>query len=501
MYVRMSTEHQNYSIENQTAEMEKYALKHNLQVIETYSDGGKSGLIAKNRPELQRLLRDVQEGRNQYSVLLIYDVTRFGRYQDTDEGAYYEYTCRQAGIDVRYVAENFKNDNSMGSRLEKTLKRAMAGEYSKELSSKVFIGQCRLINYGFRQGGPAGFGLRRMLVDEDRKEKGLLERGQHKSIQTDRVILVPGPEEEVDIVRWIYRMFVDEGWNERAIADDLNRRHILTDFDRPWTRATVHQILINEKYIGTNVFNRRSYKLKEKRIFNDEEDWVKKEDAFKAIVDPSYFYNAQGIICERNRKYSNEEMLEKLQALRERQGWLSGILIDENEDMPSSSAYASRFGSLVDAYQLIGYTPNRDMRYIEINRHIRSLHPGIVEGVIRRIQMMGGHVHREVTSDLLIVNEEVKVSIAICRCQQTQAGRNRWKVRLDTGLEPDITIIVRMDATNEHPFDYYILPAIDVEDPKLRLADNNGLALDCYRFDELEDFFSLTRRITIQEAA
>lgn len=182
-------------------------------------------------------------------------------------------------------------------------------------------------------------------------------------------------------------------------------------------------------------------------------------------------------------------------------GWLSGILIDENEDMPSSSAYASRFGSLIEAYKMIGYTPSRDIRYIEINRHIRRLHPDIAEGVIHRIEDMGGHVYREVTSDLIVVNEEVKVSIVISRCHQTKAGRNRWKVRLDTGLEPDITIVVRMDPANEHPLDYYILPAIDIEDPKLRLADNNGLALDCYRFDELEDFFPLTRRITIQEAA
>ena len=195
------------------------------------------------------------------------------------------------------------------------------------------------------------------------------------------------------------------------------------------------------------------------------------------------------------------EMLDRLRRLHEKRGWLSGVLIDENEDMPSSSAYAYRFGSLIRAYQMIGYTPDRDFRYIEINRHIRRLHPDIAESVIRRIQDMGGHVYREVTSDMIVINEEIKVSIVISRCHQTATGRNRWKVRLDSGLEPDITIIVRMDTANEHPLDYYILPAIDIENPKLRLADNNGLALDCYRFDELEDFFFLTRRVNIQEIA
>src|SRR3546814_10842742 len=72
----------------------------------------------------------------------------------------------------------------------------MAGEYSRELSVKVFKGQCRLITLGYRQGGAAGFGLRRMLVDEQGQQKGILERGEHKSIATDRIVLVRGPEDE-----------------------------------------------------------------------------------------------------------------------------------------------------------------------------------------------------------------------------------------------------------------------------------------------------------------
>jgi len=80
----------------------------------------------------------------------------------------------------------------------------MAGEYSRELSAKVFQGACRLIQLGYKQGGTAGFGLRRMLIDQSGQRKTILKMGEHKSIQTDRVILVRGPDEEVEIVRWIY---------------------------------------------------------------------------------------------------------------------------------------------------------------------------------------------------------------------------------------------------------------------------------------------------------
>src|SRR4029450_2116623 len=108
----------------------------------------------------------------------------------------------------------FENDGGPTSTIIKSVKRAMAGEYSRELSSKVSQGQCRLIELGYRQGGMAGYGLRRMLINQSGAPKGLLARGEHKSLQTDRVILVPGPDEEVRVVRWIYDQFTTKGKRE-----------------------------------------------------------------------------------------------------------------------------------------------------------------------------------------------------------------------------------------------------------------------------------------------
>lgn len=191
----------------------------------------------------------------------------------------------------------------------------------------------------------------------------------------------------------------------------------------------------------------------------------------------------------------------KLRDLKDRKGGLSAILINQADDMPSSSIYTHRFGGLTEAYSLIGYTPARDVQYIKINKYLRTLYPDICENVISRIQDLGGSVHREIESDLLYINDEVKTSVVIARCHKTQAGSNRWKIRFDKGLDPDITIVVRMDENNQDILDYYIIPAIDIDDPQLRLADHNGLALDCYRFETLENFFGLTRRGDIQEIA
>jgi DNA invertase Pin-like site-specific DNA recombinase len=501
-YVRMSTEHQKYSTENQAQIIEEYALRRGLEVVRTYADAGKSGLRLDGRDSLQQLLADVQSGAADFTDILVYDVSRWGRFQDADQSAYYEYVCRSSGVAVHYCAEQFENDGTIGSSIIKTVKRAMAGEYSRELSAKVFTGQCRLIRYGFRQGGPAGFGLRRILVDEHRSPKAELSNGEHKSIATDRVILHPGPPEEVELVRRVYRLFTLQGLKEREIASQLNTEGLKTDKGREWTRGTVHQLLTNEKYIGNNVYNRRSFKLKGERVNNPPDQWVRADGAFEAIVDADFFAAAQRIVSARSRRFTDEEMLERLTHLYEEKGWLSGLVIDETEEMPSSSVYRSRFGSLIRAYQKIGYSPTRDYRYIEVNRALRDMHPGIVADTISQIEVLGGEVRQDPKTDLLRINDEFTASVVIVRCFRTLSGFLRWKIRLDTGLRPDITVAIRMDPENKVARDHYLLPWIDVgQSPQLRLAEDNGLFLDAYRFETLDPLFYLSSRHSLRTAA
>lgn len=498
-YVRMSTEHQQYSTENQADAIRQYAARRGFTIVRTYADAGKSGLNIDGRDGLKRLIDDVQASRTDFAVVLVYDISRWGRFQDADESAYYEYLCKKAGIRVEYCAEQFENDGSMGSDIIKMMKRKMAGEYSRELSTKVFAGQCRLIELGFRQGGPAGYGLRRQMIDQNQQPKNILGRGERKSLQTDRVILIPGPNEEVETVRWMYRAFVEDGKTEAEIAAMLNSENVQTDLGHPWTRATVHQVLTNEKYIGTNVYNRVSCKLKGKRVVNRRDMWVRAEGAFASIVDPELFRAAQTLIATRTFRLSETEMLDRLRALLARQGYLSGLVIDECEDMPSSGAFRHRFGSLVRAYSLIGYRPQRDFRYVDINRHLRELFPSIVADTLERIRAVGGRVDIDPRTDILSVNEEFTVSLVLSRCQETQGGARRWVIRFDSGLVPDITVAVRMAPGNDEVHDYYLLPSIDMTAPRLRLAEENGAGLDTYRFDGLEALVGMARRVAIRE--
>jgi DNA invertase Pin-like site-specific DNA recombinase len=497
----MSTEHQRYSTDNQQAAIERYAQKRGYEIVRTYADEGKSGLRLDGRDAIKELLRDVETKAARFKAILVYDVSRWGRFQDPDEAAAIELSCKKAGIAVHYCAEQFENDGSIGSSIIKTVKRAMAGEYSRELSVKVFAGQSNLIRLGFRQGGPAGFGLRRLLVDQNGTPKGELGRGEHKSITTDRVILVPGPPEEIAAVREVYRLFLEERRTETEIADIFNSRGILTDLSRPWTRGTVHQLLINEKYIGNNVWARTSFKLKQARQENRPDEWVRCDGVFDAIVDPVFFAQAQALIAARSDRMTDDQMLGQLEQLLRQHGSLSGLIIDESEVCPSSSAFRSRFGSLLRAYTLVGFSPAHDYRYLEINRSLRRLHPEVVAGVIEGIRTAGGRVLQDGSTDLLWVNGEFTASLVIVRCRQTAAGSLRWQVRLDRSLRPDLTIAVRMDRQNEHPLDFYLLPRLDVREAVVRLCEYNGLSLDAYRFTSLDKLYEMARRVLLRRAA
>ena len=496
-YIRMSTEHQEFSPDIQRSFIEKYAKEHGLEIIHEYLDEGKSGLTAEKRPQFLSMIKLVQSGQADFDHILVYDVSRWGRFMNIDESGHYELICIYHGIKVHYCAEPFKG-NDIGSQIFKFIKRFSAGDFCRELGVKVFNGQRNLIQRGFRQGGPAGFGLRRRLIDAQGNPKFDLKRGDRKSLQTDRVILVAGPKEEQDIILNIYQAFVYQHQTEQQIADSLNAQGILTDRNTSWTKGVVHQILINEKYVGHNVWNKcsasktRGYKGK-----NPENEWIRAENVFDAIVPQALFNAAQTIIHQRSAKLSDDEMLEKLKILLKEKGKLSGMIIDEAENCPSSSAYRSRFGSLLNTYTLINYEPERDYHYVEINRLLRQQHKEMVEQTLNNIIQLGGSVLKDETTDLIRINDEFTISIVLSRCRTTTLGTKRWLIRFDTALNPDITIAVRLNEEATEILDYYILPMVAHE--KLRLAENNPAEFEIYRHDNLERFFIMAERILVKE--
>ena len=491
-YVRMSTDHQQYSTQNQADVIAAYAAQHKLTIVREYADESRSGLHFNSRPALKQLISDVILGHANFSHILVYDVSRWGRFQDIDESAHYEFICREAGVGVEYCAEQFRNDGSLMSNIAKSLKRAMAGEFSRELSPKVFAAQCRLIKLGFKHGGSAPYGLNRQLLDENGVPQGILAPGQRKSLQTDRVILTPGSPFRVEIVRRIFREFVSGKTSEIHIARKLNSEGLTNQFGRPWTRWLIHDLLLNENYIGNSVYNRRSLRLGTKPKRNPESTWVRKDAAFKPIIDVELFRRAGEIIAQRRLEFSDEALLERLHVLLNQKGRLSKRLIDQTDDMPCAQIYQERFGGLLTAFGLIGYKPPGRFDYIEAHRRLRAMPNEIAAEALKEIKNVGGTGLFEPKTSVLTINSEFSALILAVRCTPTRAKFPSWRIKM-TGIPAvDMVLVARMDERALRIADYYLLPGLSTK-PLILLDWRHGRNLERHRFAKLNSLFGLSR--------
>jgi DNA invertase Pin-like site-specific DNA recombinase len=355
-YLRMSTDHQRYSLINQRAAIAEYAERQGYRIVETYSDPGKSGLSLKGRDGLKQLLSDVLLPSRSFDAILILDVSRWGRFQDTDQAAHYEFLCRQAGVAVIYCAEPFENDNSFTSSILKNLKRVMAAEFLREHSAKLTRAHLQQARLGFKQGGTVVYGFRRQLQDYQGNVRGLLEPGQYKAISSDRVVVVPGPVSELDVIRRIFKLFVHHEFGLKDIAAKLRAEGILAAGGKPWTDGRVRTVLGSEQCIGIYRYNRRSSKLQSPIIKNPEALWVR-GPARAPVVSRKLFQAAQDRLSrvKGGGRYRDKIMLNALKRLLEKEGRLSTRLMVESPVTPDPDSYKKHFGSLLNAFNRIGY--------------------------------------------------------------------------------------------------------------------------------------------------
>lgn len=435
-YIRMSTDYQRYSTANQQAKIGEFAVAHGMQVVRTYLDEGRSGLSLRGRPGLQSLLADVAKGAMDFDVILVFDVSRWGRFQDLDEGAHYEFVCRSAGKKVIYCAEIFEGDTSPYASIVKGLRRVMAGEYSRELSDKVFAGQSRLARLGYRVGGAPGYGYRRLLLDSNGNPKGILDYKDRKARQEDRIVLIPGPDEEIGVVREIFRWFVEERLFYSEIVTRLERG----DVEPPphaerWTKYIIRRMLSDEKYIGHNVYNRTSGRLRQTRTPNPKSEWVRRENAFQPIIDPTVFSLAGQRINNNPRKVDPVRAENQLRALLARKGRLSVSLM-RDAGLPDPTVYEKRFGSLLEAYTYVGYHPDMDhaakTQRAWLVRRRREL---IVKKLRDAIRAEGGCFRQEGEYVLEMLNG-FRVAVLLLRTSRRQG----WRVDVDRAVDAVLAV-------------------------------------------------------------
>ncbi len=490
-YLRMSRDHQQYSTANQSAAIALYAAAHNIGIVRSFVDEGKSGMTIKGRKALQELLRTVESGTADFELILAYDVSRWGRFPDADEAAHYEFLCKKAGIGVRYCAEQFENDNSTTSNLLKALKRTMAGEFSRELGAKVFAGQCRIASLGWWHGGVAPFGFVRQLVDKHGRRKRILGPGECKSVQTDRTTLRLGSRKAVATIKLAFDLLTQEGKNREDILDYLNSRGLLFH-GHAWDNRALTSVLKNPVYKGANAFGRHDRKGRKAHKRLPPEKWMVCEDAFPRIVSPEQFARAQELIAETKHR-TKTEMLTALQNLWKREGTLNSRLIDTARDVPDSRTFFRHFGSLSAAYDLIGF-PHRDNSVYVVKRMAKGIREKLCEEICDRIRAVGATAARGSEPGSLVVNGNLSAKVMLAFVYTRGLRQGMWPLSIHQRRRVDILIIARLDASQHSICDYYVVPALAELRGKFYVREvKNAAFLELYRVKNLDPLVEALR--------
>jgi DNA invertase Pin-like site-specific DNA recombinase len=243
-----------------------FAKKYGIEIIDVFEDKGKSGLDAEGRPAFQALMKRIVEDYS-FTVILVNDVSRFGRFQDTDQSAHYEAVCRQHGKDVVYTASgefDKSQKKTLIKQLEVQIARYQAADYSAVLSKKTKDGAMHVARQGYRPGGAPPYGMQRVMLNEQKQRDRVLGPGQRKGLQNGRTILEPGDPAIQAFIHEIFTLFVEEDYSEKQIAGHFNSRRIPSPGGGSWSSGAIHHILCDEQYAGSVVYNKTSGPLKSK---------------------------------------------------------------------------------------------------------------------------------------------------------------------------------------------------------------------------------------------
>ena len=364
----------------------------------------------------------------------------------------------------------------------KTVKRAMAGEFLRELSVKVFAGQCRIARQGFKMGGRPGYGLRRMLVSREHVPKGVLEHGDRKNLALDRVLYVAGPAEEIRVVRQVYAWYLDGGLSMPRIAHLLNQRGVARPGGTKWTHNHVYDILTHPKYAGCVVFNRTSRKLGSRQIANPPEQWIVTPNCFEPLVSPEQFAAVQ-----QRRKplamWSDEEFLDGLRGLLQRHGTITMKLIRSTPGLPSPESYRKRFGSLGRAYDALGDTARGYVRGCMLKCRFKPLMGRLTAELIEACSDVGlkaSQIQRGIN-----IRGWGKLRIELGYCDRARYGL-RWEVRLRGKPRRCPLLVARLSEDGKSILGYNLFEQVPAVKVGFTLREQN--IRDQVQFSRISDF-------------
>ena len=468
-YYRHSAEiGQENSVEIQQDNVRAFAQQHGIEIINEFADRGKSGLNAEGRPAFNEMMEWVRT-RDDFALILVLDVSRWGRFQDTDLSAHYESLCTQHGKQVIYTNIGFTRDEDrLINQLRKSIDRYQSAEYSRTLSKKVFEGAAKVAHQGYRPGGAPPYAFNRLMLDENKQPDRILQPGQRKAIQNGRVVLVPGAASQVEVVQEIFLLFVEKRFDERQIAGHLNARGIPSPGGVRWSEASVRHILTNQQYAGAVVYNRTTQRLKTKRRTNPHEQWIITPNAYDPIISEELWNGAQAIFASRKRRYTRDHMLQRLAVLYETYNIITSRLIRFDEESPSPATVAAKFGGLTGAFQAM---------FADVLKRVRN---DVFQAIGQEARLIDEY------DDFIVINREFTVLVQPSVPMPDGYGAF-WSFRPDHRPVVDITLGVPLSNGGEYEIlGYLALPRLMVPQRWVRLSAASDARIELHGYNGLD---------------
>lgn len=364
----------------------------------------------------------------------------------------------------------------------------MAAEYSRELSDKVFAGMTQLVRKGFRAGAHPGYFFRRMLVSADGIPRQQLSTGEQKSIASDRVMLVPGPANEVLWINEIYRLFITENRTFAGIAAELDQRGAPFLKGKKWSDHVVKGILTHPKYKGTAIYNRTTERLCSKSRKVPEPEWIVVPNAFQALVESKTFEAAQETLRQRFWHRSNEQVLEQMKSILKTHGHLSTAILHLHGLSPGGLNH--RFGSLIRAYALIGYQ-TMYKKTAEHRLHIRKIRSELMEQLVEmfpgRVSVFSWAWRRR---NCLRLGNGTKVAVRVCRSIKLVTKGRMWVLQASRNEPCRITLMAGMNPSNDALEAFYLTTRL--KNPcKIHITENSEWLKSGVRLGDLRSFYEV----------
>ena len=311
IYARSSLgkERQGDTVENQVAMIKEFVKRTNMDVIFDdrfiYEDDGESGFKTTllQRPAMKRLLNDIDSGL--ISIVFFKGISRFAR--DSAESITTAKRLKNKGVRVISLEENYDSFRDEPTMFQ--IYAVMAEQESRKTSIRVSLGNKQKARNGIWASSipPYGYTKIKDIKNNELKEKIISQGRNPKSLY---------PDENAEIVKRIFEMFVNEGLGRKKIVNWLNENNFKTNKGKSFQEKNVLDILKNEVYIGNIVYGKTRYEYIEddeskkkiqKVVYLPETEWVRVENAHPPIVTKEIFYKAQDILEKKANKFNKSK--------------------------------------------------------------------------------------------------------------------------------------------------------------------------------------------------